>query len=325
MLRHSSLLLRRGMPRPRQSLYPEKYRRVPAALKMMQGGQQHFNDFMLKTVDDDIRLSEEKSSTAAGAGSDISARVQLRLGQEDFSASRDALDAALREELRAIENDSFTEQRSFNELEWFQKEQEAAIAASDAALPIAAEPDGTLLPDRVADNDYFKSRFGYSLVKNTELPAVMDYKELDLWAEMPKYSRDMIFFYVISRRRNTYAVAFDFSGRRLLKPYTAGNRGLKGGDRGFRAEGSTDNGHQVMSMYINDVIPVIRERRASEGNPLARGDKLDIVVRVMGFYNGRQGGVRALTDRSDIFTVRYFEDITPFPLNGPKMPRGVFK
>lgn len=151
------------------------------------------------------------------------------------------------------------------------------------------------------------------------------YSQLDLWAELPRYHREMIFLYLISRRRNTYAVAYDYDGKRFLHPYTAGNRGLKGGDRGFRGDGSTDNGHQVTSSYLNDLIPKIRERRAELGlAPLQRGDKVDLVVRVMGFYNGRQGAVRAVQDRQAEFRVRYLEDITPFPLNGPKMPRGVF-
>ncbi|EPY42191.1 hypothetical protein AGDE_01732 [Angomonas deanei] len=157
------------------------------------------------------------------------------------------------------------------------------------------------------------------------MPVVTDYSQLDLWGEMPKYRRDMVFLYLVSRRRNTYAVAYDYEGKRLLTTYTAGNRGLKGGDRGFRGDGSTDNGHQVTSMYLNDLLPKIREARANSGRPLAKGEKVELVVRVMGFYNGRQGAVRAVQDRSADFVVSYLEDITPFPLNGPKMPRGVFR
>lgn len=131
--------------------------------------------------------------------------------------------------------------------------------------------------------------------------------------------------YLISRRRNTFAVAYDYDGNRLHPTYTAGNRGLKGGDRGFRGDGSSDNGHQVTSMYLNDLLPKIREMRASAGKTLRKDEKINLVVRVMGFYNGRQGAIRAVQDRASEFTVRYLEDITPFPLNGPKMPRGVFK
>lgn len=347
MLRQTIVCLRRGKPRPRAGLFPDKYRRVPAALKPMQGGQQYFNDFMLQRTDDDLRLAAAQSQTETGMGTPLSSKIELRLPQADFIGNRDALDTALANELSELaQNDGFTNRRAFNELEYFHREMRnaalgpsseatatvaAAGAPADASSASAAthadsEPDGTLLPDRVADNDYFKSRFGYSLVKETQLDTVRtEYKDLDLWAELPKYTRDMYFLYIISRRRNTYAVCFDFTGKRLLKPYTVGNRGLKGGDRGFRGEGSTDSGHQVTSMYINDLIPIIREQRATAGTPLQKGDKVDVVVRVMGFYNGRQGGVRAITDRSDIFNVRYFEDVTPFPLNGPRMPRGVFK
>jgi hypothetical protein len=304
-------------------MFPDKWRKVPSSHKPMQGGQHMFNDFMLKSANDDLRLA----NAADGAGTAIAgAQMQsspLRLPQADFAATRSALDQQYEADVAALpETDAFVSKRAFNELDWYDAEN--AAQASDAAVA-APEPDGTLLPDRVTDNEYFQSRFGYSLVKNTELTSHVAYKELDLWAELPKYTSDMHFLYVISRRRNTYAVCYDYDGKRLLKPYTVGNRGLKGGDRGFRAEGSTDNGHQVMSQYLADLIPLIREQRSIAGKPLARGDKVDIVVRVMGFYNGRQGAVRAITDRNDLFNVRYFEDITPFPLNGPKMPRGVFK
>jgi len=335
MLRQTITCLRRGKPRPRAGLFPDKYRRVPAALKPMQGGQQYFNDFMLQRNDDDLRLSSTQGNSEASLNTPLSSKIELRLPQADFIGNRDALDAALAKELSELSSqDGFTQRRAFNELEQFHVEmrragQQPSTDAAQQEIPsaaTAAEPDGTLLPDRVADNDYFKSRFGYSLVKDTQLETVRtEYKDLDLWAELPKYTKDMYFLYIIARRRNTYAVCFDFTGKRLLKPYTVGNRGLKGGDRGFRGEGSTDSGHQVTSMYINDLIPIIREQKASFGKPLQKGDKVDVVVRVMGFYNGRQGGVRAITDRSDVFNVRYFEDVTPFPLNGPRMPRGVFK
>ncbi|CUG84652.1 Hypothetical protein, putative [Bodo saltans] len=325
MLRSTELLLRRGMPRPRAHTFPDKWRKVPASHKPMQGGQSMFNDFMLKAANDDLRLANAaEAGTAIGSGQ--TQATPLRLPQSDFASTRAALDQLHESEMAGLaESDAFVSKRAFNELDWYDGELAAQRAGATDAAVAPLEPDGTLLPDRVTDNEYFQSRFGYSLVKNTELAAHVTYKDLDLWAELPKYNNDMYFLYVISRRRNTYAVCFDFGGKRILKPYTVGNRGLKGGDRGFRAEGSTDNGHQVMSQYLADLVPLIREQRATAGKPLARGDKLDIVVRVMGFYNGRQGAVRAITDRNDLFNVRYFEDITPFPLNGPRMPRGVFK
>lgn len=288
-----------------------------------------FNDFMLKSANDDLKRAGS-ADAASGVGSTLGrGGITLRLPQADMFSTRAALEAQHEADMAEMPNsDAFTSQRGFSELDWFHQEaQKVRDGADPSTVDNSAprEPDGTLLPDRVTDNEYFQSRFGYSLVKKTELAPQVAYKDLDLWAELPKYSNDMYFLYIISRRRNTYAVCFDYSGKRILKPYTVGNRGLKGGDRGFRGEGSTDNGHQVMSMYLTDLVPLIREQRANIGKPLARGDKVDIVVRALGFYNGRQGAVRAVTDRNDLFNVRYFEDITPFPLNGPRMPRGVFK
>ncbi|EPY23734.1 hypothetical protein STCU_07506 [Strigomonas culicis] len=224
-----------------------------------------------------------------------------------------------------VEQDAFQSQRGFNERRWYEQESEQLRGQAGGEPAASAPPTG--LPERVLGDDYFQSRHGYSLLKQHGVdPApATDYAQLDLWAEMPKYKRDMVFLYLVSRRRNTYAVAYNYDGKRLLTTYTAGNRGLKGGDRGFRGDGSTDNGHQVTSMYLNDVLPKIREERALAGRPIARGEKIELVVRVMGFYNGRQGAVRAVQDRSADFLVRYLEDITPFPLNGPKMPRGVFR
>ena len=296
-------------------MLPDKYRRVPAALKPQQGGQQYFHHFQLLEADATAREGVQSQSQSS------SETIPLRLPQSNIAASRDPLLAALEKEIASQEVEAaHTTQRVFNERQWFEEQTMSSEEASSPSLP-----DGTMLPERIVDNAYFRSRYGYSLVKETKLPAVEEYSNLDLWGEMPKYTRDMYFLYLVSRRRNTYAVCFDFDGKRLLTAYTVGNRGLKGGDKGFRGDGSVDNGHQVTSMYLNDVIPIIREQRASEGRPLAKDDKVDLVVRVLGFYNGRQGAVRAVTDRSDFFTVRYFEDVTPFPLNGPRMPRGVFK
>ena len=64
---------------------------------------------------------------------------------------------------------------------------------------------------------------------------------------------------------------------------------------------------------------------AGRMKPGDTGKKIDLVVRVMGFYNGRQGSLRAIQDRSDDFRVRYLEDITPFPLNGPRLPKATRK
>ncbi|EAN83444.1 hypothetical protein C3747_19g297 [Trypanosoma cruzi] len=325
-MRQSLVLLRRGKPRPRAGMFPDKYRRVPALLKPQQGGQQFFNQFLIRFTNDrlmrrDVEDGEDKKES----------KIAAQLPQMDWEhmSARSSSDAIREEMHRLVEGDAVQHQRVFNERIWYEEEERRRLqTGADAAAPTedaggAKEHD---IPPRVLGNDYFQSRFGYSLVKQSEMPqGVTDYNQLDMWGEMPKYTRDMVFLYLISRRRNTYAVAYTYEGKRILSTYTAGNRGLKGGDRGFRSDGSTDNGHQVTSMYLNDLLPKVRELRANEGRPIGRGEKIELVVRVMGFYNGRQGAVRAVQDRANEFHVRYFEDITPFPLNGPKMPRGVFK
>lgn len=330
-MRLSFVLLRRGKPRPRAGMFPDKYRRVPALLKPQQGGQQHFNEFLIRSTNDRLaRRDVEEEISRVGRTT-----VTARLPQMDWErmALRSSADSIQSEMQQVIENDVAQHQRAFNERMWYEEKQQRPQLGPSGAAALEAEmtensASGTenAIPPRVLGNDYFKSRFGYSLIKNSEMPhGAVDYSQLDMWGEMPKYTRDMVFLYLVSRRRNTYAVAYTYEGKRILPTYTAGNRGLKGGDRGFRSDGSTDNGHQVTSMYLNDLLPKLREMRAAEGRPIGRGEKVELVVRVMGFYNGRQGAVRAVQDRTNEFIVRYFEDITPFPLNGPKMPRGVFK
>ncbi|KPI84132.1 hypothetical protein ABL78_6806 [Leptomonas seymouri] len=380
MLNKSAVLLRRGKPRPRAGMFPDKYRRVPALLKPQQGGQQYFSDFLIRSANDSLeqqsmsdlhRQPGHHGNPVWGDASDSSinggrqermlrgatGEVEAALGggaaADDFASPRlpqadiDGIlhrsrEEAIQEELRQLAaHDGFVSQRGFNERMWY--EQETAAMRHDRGQEsnpekeeqekddeAASSAKDSALPQRILGDDYFQSKFGYSMLKG-ERDAAMDndgltaYAQLDLWGEMPKYNKDFIFLYLVSRRRNTYAVAYDYSGRRLLNTYTAGNRGLKGGDRGFRGDGSTDNGHQVTSMYLNDLLPKVREARAASGRPLGRGEKVELVVRVMGFYNGRQGAVRAVQDRSADYRVRYLEDITPFPLNGPKMPRGVFR
>lgn len=371
MLKSSIVLLRRGKPRPRAGMFPEKYRRVPALLKPQQGGQQYFNEFLIRSANDALEAQQHGHGSAIRAGGSGAARtladakanaadginlgevssVHPRLPQADMDGVRQRSRAeAIQEELKQLAaQDGFVSQRGFNERQWYEQEHhrlrtqgdgaeaslsEAAATAAASSSTAEAAPEteeGRVLPQRILSDDYFQSRFGYSLLKgrspdaSTAADNVKAYAQLDLWGEMPRYSRDFVFLYLVSRRRNTYAVAYDYDGKRLLPTYTAGNRGLKGGDRGFRGDGSTDNGHQVTSMYLNDLLPKIREARAASGRPLGRGEKIDLVVRVMGFYNGRQGAVRAVQDRNADFRVRYLEDVTPFPLNGPKMPRGVFR
>ncbi|CAM36867.1 conserved hypothetical protein [Leishmania braziliensis MHOM/BR/75/M2904] len=364
MLKNSAVLLRRGKPRPRAGMFPDKYRRVPALLKPQQGGQQYFNEFLIRSANDALEAQQQQqqqqgyntafraggagSAAADGVNGDEMSSVHPRLPQADIGGvlQRSRTDTIQAELKQLVAQDGFVSQRGFNERLWYEQEHrrlrahgngteanpsEAATASSSTAEAAAATAEERALPERILGDDYFQSKFGYSLLKEQPPGASMaagdinTYSQLDWWAEMPKYSRDFVFLYLVSRRRNTYAVAYDYDGKRLLPTYTAGNRGLKGGDRGFRGDGSTDNGHQVTSMYLNDLLPKIREARAASGRPLGRGEKVDLVVRVMGFYNGRQGAVRAVQDRSTDFRVRYLEDVTPFPLNGPKMPRGVFR
>ncbi|KAG5487040.1 hypothetical protein LSCM1_07709 [Leishmania martiniquensis] len=373
MLKSSALLLRRGKPRPRAGMFPEKYRRVPALLKPQQGGQQYFSEFLIRSANDALeaqqqRQQQEGYDLASRAGGARAARIldgvdavanrgihggeasgmHLRLPQADIAGvlQRSRAETIEAELKQLVAQDGFVSQRGFNERMWYEQEHrrlrslgEGAVtspgkgeAAAEASASMEEEAtEGRALPERILGDDYFQSKFGYSLLKgqSADVSAAADsistYAQLDLWGEMPKYNRDTVFLYLVSRRRNTYAVAYDYEGKRLLPTYTAGNRGLKGGDRGFRGDGSTDNGHQVTSMYLNDLLPKIREARAASGRPLGRGEKIELVVRVMGFYNGRQGAVRAVQDRSTDFCVRFLEDVTPFPLNGPKMPRGVFR
>lgn len=366
---------RRGKPRPKASMFPDKYRRVPTLLKPQQGGQQYFSDFLMRqasiAAEQQVRrplslgvgaipgapLGSTMVSGDPHEGALPTTALSPRLPQLDLqNAMHQTTEEAVQEEMRLLkESDPFVESRGFNERAWYEEEK-ARLRTETSGPSAETTSPSTSVPERILGNDYFKERYGFSLLRreqaqqpptrvvppmyqgnpvaaqegNPSLAAdsrsMTAYSQLDLWAELPKYHTEMIFLYLISRRRNTYAVAYDYYGKRFLHPYTAGNRGLKGGDRGFRGDGSTDNGHQVTSAYLNDLIPKIREARAEAGLPvLKRGDKVDLVVRVMGFYNGRQGAVRAVQDRSAEFNVRYIEDITPFPLNGPKMPRGVFR
>ncbi|ESL11374.1 hypothetical protein TRSC58_00877 [Trypanosoma rangeli SC58] len=325
-MRLSLALLRRGKPRPRAGMFPDKYRRVPALLKPQQGGQQCFNEFLIRSTNDRLMRRDVEDD-----GDKMETKVAAQLPQGDWErmSACSSLETVQKEMQRLVEGDVAQHQRVFNERVWYEEEKKRRLQTGVDGAATTEEAGGAEehdFPPRVLGNDYFQSRFGYSLVKESEMPhGVTDYNQMEMWGEMPKYTNDMVFLYLVSRRRNTYAVAYTYEGKRILPTYTAGNRGLKGGDRGFRSDGSTDNGHQVTSMYLNDLLPKLREIRANEGRPIGRGEKIELVVRVMGFYNGRQGAVRAVQDRANEFHVRYFEDITPFPLNGPKMPRGVFK
>lgn len=346
MLRQSTVLLRRGKKPIGISAVPNVYRFVPNSHKPHQGGQNFFQSNMLKTRDDDLRLEQQQKARALSS-SNLSSANSAVLDDEDvrivspaggFAENRMATEDVIQNELRAlIAQDEFVNGRGYNDKDWYDaetqrkintklQEQGTDLAGIERLRAEARAPDGSLLPQRVVDNAYFRNQFGYDLVKTSKLPVTMEYGQLDMWAELPQYTRNMYFLYIISRRRNTYAVCYDYDGLRLLSPYSVGNRGLKGGDKGFRSEGSAEVAHQVTSMYLNDLIPKVREHAVSKGRPLGKTDKIDVVLRVLGFFNGRAGGVRAVNDRSDFFNVRYFEDITPMPtVNGPRMPRAVHR
>lgn len=256
---------------------------------------------------------------------------------------------------QAEDEDVFQTRRAFNDLAYFEEQKRASAAqrghggptaddvtgddgsggvgttAGASTAAAASDSEGAEgLPDDVSSNDYFTATHGYSLIKDvakTKLGAVDTlYSEHDMWAEQPKYHPGTYFMYCVARRRNVYAVIYNVLGKRMLNVYSAGNRGFKGTEKGFRSEGSAETAHQVTSQYLNDVIPKIREEEVAAGRAKAgETKKIELVVRMLGFYNGRQGSLRAITDRSDVFEVRHIEDITPFPANGPRMPRNKLK
>jgi hypothetical protein len=252
--------------------------------------------------------------------------------------------------------DSFSTRRSFNERDFYDRVQgemknqiinQQQQRKTGATAIDSANSEKKLLEDAIAqrqseisantprtiiDDTDFHDAHGYSILKKkaknyrAEFPEGNPlYANLDLWSEMPIYTPGTYFLYLIARRRNAYAVVYDMQGKRLLPTYSVGNRGLKESDRGFRVEGSAENAHQVTSAYLSDVLPKIKELEQGAGRPVEKGRKIDLVVRVLGFYNGRQGAIRAVTDHSDVYQVKYLEDVTPFPLNGPRMPRAIVK
>ena len=273
----------------------------------------------------------------AATGSAVDPRVRFPEQNVAFSRGADRLGSALDDVAR---DDGFVSQRTFNERDFYERIQaEAKAVAAGAGAAGGGVTVGELsgsssaggvasssmpLPRSVDSADEFEESHGYSLIKKgvkSDYASTAPYSSLDLWSEMPTYSAGTYFLYLIARRRNAYAVIFDASGKRVMPVYSVGNRGLKDSDKGFRVEGSAENAHQVTSQYLSDVLPKLREIEHAAGRPLEKGAKVPLVVRVLGFYNGRQGAIRALTDHSDAFEAKHIEDVTPFPLNGPKMPK----
>lgn len=277
-----------------------------------------FNQNLLREAD---AAAHAEISDASGTASDFPVKLPLT----DFSDSKLSAEESVEREIsrwQALEPRAA--QRNFNERKLLEDHKENVIASRIGTKP--PSPDGQLLPSNVTDNEYFKSRFGYSLIKESKMPLeVMQYSQLDMWGELPKYTDQTYFLYLVSRRRNCYAVLYDFKGNRVHPTYSAGNRGFKKGDKGWQQEGSAEVANQVTSMYLNDAIPKLREMEVAAGRSGSKDRKIDLVVRVLGFYNGRQGAIRAVSGRDDVFSIRYFEDITPFPLNGPRMPKRLQK
>lgn len=327
MLRVTAPRHRLGMPKPPSRIMPDRWHLIAPARRPQQGGQQHFQQHMLEDANTAARQARLDAQRAREASSKHVPRMDARnplLGLADERlASPQQLDAAV-DALQ--DHDEFVSKRAFNERDALDEYRASRRMpkADEAAEAEAAEAAAEAIPEPVLGNDYFESTFGYSLVKNkSQLPKPdANFATYDLWAEQPRYNRGTYFLYLVARRRNAYAVIYDFAGKRMLPTYSSGNRGLKDSDKGFKSEGSSENAHIVTSQYLNDVLPKLKDAEIAAGR-MKPGEKkrIELVVRVLGFYNARTGGVRALTDRQDDFDVRYFEDITPFPLNGPRMPK----
>lgn len=262
------------------------------------------------------------------------------------------------------EHDGFVSQRAFNERDFYERVQAetrasmkrsgmspraAAAAAAGEQQQAASSAERKSSPSRnvISSDAEFQASHGFSLLKRVSttkrtdisanvnrlgggsdlFPQQTNYAAMDLWGETPQHGPGTYYLYLIARRRNAYAIMFNSAGKRVMPAYTVGSRGLKETDKGFRVEGSAENAHQVTSQYLSDVLPKVREMEHSAGRAAGTDHKakIEIVVRVLGFYNGRQGAVRAVMDHSDAFEVKQFEDVTPFPLNGPKMPRAVVR
>lgn len=314
---------------------PDKNHRIPMARRPIQGGQNFFNRHQLEARNDEAARAASNMAGAVGGsqagGAGIAADIASPFG--DFAANRLASNFDTVSERGVAPQDAFVSRRGFNEVEALKELQMENAASENGTRRLPAEGDmeggqgniDDVLPPSVTDDAYVQNTFGYSLLKKSSEFHAPDtpYGRLDLWAEQPRYSKATYFFYLVSRRRNAYAVIYDFDGKRVHPTYSSGNRGLKNSDKGFRADGAKENAHQVTSQYITDALPKIYEREVAAGRMKAgdTGKKVEIVVRVLGFYNGRSGSVRAVKDRQDVLDVKFFEDITPYPLNGPRMPK----
>ena len=238
--------------------------------------------------------------------------------------------------------DAFTDRRKFNPVDWCmdnERELTETPKSNENRSMFNMQRDPTETDASLASSTapeqmsihLFQEKFGCSMLKSwhakTNFPSGdLDFQDnLDIWGEMPKYSNDMYFLYLIIRRRNTYAVIFDINGKCIHSPMSAGKVGLKNSDKGWRSEGSASTGNIVTSKYLDLVYPKLcslEESQSRQKTGIQKGRRpIQVVLRVMGWYNGRQGALKALHDRKDKYHISYFEDITPIPRNGPKMPK----
>uniref|UniRef100_A0A7S1LEU6 Uncharacterized protein n=1 Tax=Neobodo designis TaxID=312471 RepID=A0A7S1LEU6_NEODS len=331
MFRGTVVWLRRGKPK-KPGL--DKTRFVPQARKPHQGGQNYFNTLQLQQRDQEAAREIASAGGTLRTSGQVGSRglsPELASPLADFPANRMVRNFDAPDGFAQASRDGFESRRGFNELDDMRllQREVAGEKLPDEGDLLASARAGDIddaLPPSVTDNEYVKNTFGYSLLKKKSdfVEPNASYNHIDPWAEQPRYSKATYFLYLVNRRRNAYAVIYDYDGKRVLPTYSVGNRGLKNTDKGFRQDGSKENAHQITSQYINDALPKIYEREMAAGRMRAgdTGKKIDVVVRVMGFYNGRTGAVRAVKDRQDVLDIKYFEDITPYQMpGGGKMPR----
>ena len=365
MLRQSFTLLRRGQPNPPKGdkfwRVPLAHRPFQGGQQhfqhiLLQRANESAARDRASLLSSSInnKQQQDNNKNQQQQDSNISSDPRIQFPEQNVLFSRNnrnrralsADDDGLIDDLK--QSDQFVNQRSFNERDFYERVQiemknqltnqrnSSMLESESKMLRDAMEEKekeiANQTPRTITDESDFHAAHGFSIVKKRSknyngefVEGNQQYANLDLWSEMPAYPAGTYFLYLIARRRNVYAVIYDRDGKRLLPTYSVGNRGMKESDRGFKAEGSAENAHQVTSQYLSDVLPKIKEIEANAGRPITKDNKVNLVVRVLGFYNGRQGAIRAVTDHADVYQVKYLEDVTPFPLNGPRMPRAKVK
>ena len=353
MLQRTLLAFRRGRKRPKFADFESRWRHEPPSLRPQQGGQQMFEALLLQKANRQAKDTISRSVTHfLKPGNNIG----VALSQEDHAGNiEQSIHSSQQEILRNLQipgtstleqqndfeldrkMDEWTDQRKFNPVEWYRANAEdlSTISSgekSETGNELArVDPLAPSESEDIRNISVFEEKYGCSMLKkwqdSSKMPkGALDFnKNLDMWAEMPKYTNDMYFLYIIVRRRNTYAVFFDIDGKCIHAPLSAGKVGLKNSDKGWRSEGSSATGNIVTSKYLDMVYPKLcqlEEAHSRHKTGVQKGRRpIQVVLRVMGWYNGRQGALKALNDRRDKYQVCYFEDITPVPRNGPRMPK----